>query len=63
MAYFLIVIVALFCPGYVKTRMDTFGYAMVEIEQSISALRPMIADLTMEHTGILRNYEGRTIAW
>lgn len=57
------IIVALFCPGYVKTRMDSHGYAMVEIEESISALRPLIADLTMEHTGILRNYEGRIIAW
>jgi len=57
------IIVAMFCPGYVKTRMDAFGYAMVEIEQSISALRPLIASLTIEDTGSFRNFEGRTIGW
>jgi len=57
------IIVAMFCPGYVKTRMDAFGYAMVEIEQSISALRPLIAALTIEDTGSFKHFEGRTIAW
>ena len=57
------IIVAMFCPGYVKTRMDAFGFAMVEIEQSISALRPLIASLTIDDTGCFRNYEGRTIGW
>ena len=38
--------VAMFCPGYVKTRMDAFGYAMVEITESVSALRPRIAALS-----------------
>ena len=57
------IIVAMFCPGHVKTRMDAFGHAMVEIEQSISALRPLIAALTIQDTGSFRNYEGRTIAW
>ncbi len=57
------IIVAMFCPGYVKTRMDAFGYARVEIEQSISALRPLIAALTIEDTGSFTSHEGRTIAW
>ena len=57
------IIVAMFCPGYVKTRMDAFGYALVEIEQSISALRPLFAGLTIEDTGCFRNFEGRTLAW
>jgi len=57
------IIVAMFCPGYVKTRMDAFGYAMVEIEQSISALRPLIAALTIDDTGSFTSHEGRTIAW
>ena len=57
------IIVAMFCPGYVKTRMDMYGYAMVEIEQSINGLRPLIADLTLEHSGTLRDYTGRTIPW
>ena len=55
--------VAMFCPGYVKTRMDAFGYAMVEIAESIAALRPMIAELTLEQTGSFRGHDGRTIGW
>lgn len=57
------IIVGLFCPGYVKTRMDAFGYATVEIEASISALRPLIAALTMEDTGSFRGHDGRIIPW
>ncbi len=57
------IIVAMFCPGYVKTRMDAFGYAMVEIGDSISALRPMIAELTIEKTGSFTGHDGRTIGW
>ncbi|MGI9291031.1 MAG: SDR family oxidoreductase [Gammaproteobacteria bacterium] len=57
------VIIGLFCPGYVKTRMDAFGYAMVEIKDSIAALRPMIAELTIEQTGCYRGHDGRTIGW
>jgi NAD(P)-dependent dehydrogenase (short-subunit alcohol dehydrogenase family) len=55
--------VAMYCPGYVKTRMDTYGYATVEIVDSISALRPMIAELTIEQTGCYRGHDGRTIPW
>jgi NAD(P)-dependent dehydrogenase (short-subunit alcohol dehydrogenase family) len=57
------IIVAMYCPGYVKTRMDAFGYAMVEIPDSIAALRPMIADLTIEDTGSYTGHDGRTIGW
>jgi NAD(P)-dependent dehydrogenase (short-subunit alcohol dehydrogenase family) len=57
------IIVAMFCPGYVKTRMDTYGYATVEIVDSIAALRPMIAELTIEQTGCYRGHDGRTIGW
>jgi len=57
------VIVAMYCPGYVKTRMDAFGYAMVEIPDSIAALRPMIANLTIEQTGSYTGHDGRTIGW
>lgn len=57
------IIVAMFCPGYVKTRMDTYGYATVEIVDSIAALRPMIADLTIEQAGCYRGHDGRTIPW
>jgi len=57
------VIVAMYCPGYVKTRMDTYGYATVEISESIALLRPMIADLTIENTGSYTGHDGRTIGW
>jgi NAD(P)-dependent dehydrogenase (short-subunit alcohol dehydrogenase family) len=57
------IIVAMYCPGYVKTRMDAFGYAMVEIPESIALLRPMIADLTIEQTGTFTGHDGRTIGW
>lgn len=57
------IIVAMYCPGYVKTRMDAFGYATVDIPDSIAALRPMIADLTIEQTGGFRGHDGRTIGW
>jgi NAD(P)-dependent dehydrogenase (short-subunit alcohol dehydrogenase family) len=57
------VIVAMYCPGYVKTRMDAFGYAMVEIPDSIAALRPMIASLTIDQTGSFTGHDGRTIGW
>jgi NAD(P)-dependent dehydrogenase (short-subunit alcohol dehydrogenase family) len=57
------IIVAMYCPGYVKTRMDAFGYAMVEIPDSIAALRPMIAGLTIEDTGSYTGHDGRTIGW
>jgi hypothetical protein len=57
------IIVAMYCPGYVKTRMDAFGYATVEVPESIAALRPMIADLTIEKTGSFTGHDGRTIGW
>ena len=57
------VIVAMYCPGYVKTRMDAFGYATVDIPDSIAALRPMIEGLTIEQTGSYTGHDGRTIGW
>jgi len=57
------VIVALFCPGYVRTRMDFSGYATVDIPESITALRALISKLTIEDTGTFRRYDGKTLAW
>jgi NAD(P)-dependent dehydrogenase (short-subunit alcohol dehydrogenase family) len=57
------IIAALFCPGFVKTRMDAWGNASVAIEESVSSLRPLIASLTMSDTGSFRDYTGRVIAW
>jgi NAD(P)-dependent dehydrogenase (short-subunit alcohol dehydrogenase family) len=57
------IIVALFCPGYVKTRMDAFGYATVEIPDSVSALRGLIAGLTLDDSGHFTRFDGTPIAW
>lgn len=57
------IIVAMFCPGYVKTDMDVWGHATVEIEESISALRPLIGRLTIENTASFSGHDGRTIGW
>ncbi|MDP7297348.1 MAG: SDR family oxidoreductase [Gammaproteobacteria bacterium] len=57
------IIVALFCPGAVKTRMDAWGQAGVGIEDSVSSLRPLIETLTISDSGCFRDYTGRTIAW
>lgn len=55
--------VAMFCPGYVKTRMDAFGYAMVEIVDSVTALRALIGRLTLDDAGSFTRYDGTPIAW
>ncbi|MDH3510731.1 MAG: SDR family oxidoreductase [Gammaproteobacteria bacterium] len=57
------IIVKLFCPGYVKTRMDFSAFATVEIPESITALRGLIAQLTIEDTGTFTRYDGKALAW
>lgn len=54
--------VALFCPGWVKTRMGTDA-APLTPDVSIKGMRTMIADLTVETTGQFRRYNGDTIPW
>ena len=56
------IIVTLICPGRVKTRMD-FGNAELEIPESTSAVRALIADFTLEDTGSFTRYDGHNIAW
>jgi NAD(P)-dependent dehydrogenase (short-subunit alcohol dehydrogenase family) len=56
------VIVALLCPGYVKTRMNVGG-ATVEISDSVTGMRRLIDGMTMADTGTFRRYNGDTIAW
>jgi NAD(P)-dependent dehydrogenase (short-subunit alcohol dehydrogenase family) len=56
------IIVALFCPGYVKTRMNVGG-ADVEIPDSVTGMRRMIASLKPEDSGTFRRFNGEPIAW
>ncbi len=56
------VIVALLCPGYVKTRMDVGG-ASVEITDSVTGMRTLIAGLTLADSGTFRRYNGEQIGW
>lgn len=56
------IIVALVCPGYVKTRMD-FGGADVEVPQSAAGIRKLIGAYTLEDSGSFRRFNGETIAW
>ncbi len=56
------VIVALICPGYVKTRMNVGG-ATVEICDSVSGMRRLIAGFTLADSGTFRRYNGESIAW
>ena len=56
------IIVALLCPGYVKTRMD-FGTAEIEIPDSVSGMRRLIADFDLDDSGSFRRFNGEAIAW
>lgn len=56
------VIVALICPGYVKTRMNVGG-ATLEIPESVAGMRELIAGFTLADSGTFRRYNGETIAW
>lgn len=56
------VVVALLCPGYVKTRMNVGG-ATVEIPDSVAGMRRLIDGLTLAETGTFRRYDGTPIAW
>lgn len=54
--------VALFCPGWVKTRMGTDA-APLTADVSISGMRKMISELNIETTGQFRRYNGEAIPW
>ena len=56
------VIVAVVCPGYVKTRMD-FGTATIEIPDSVASLRRLIDRFTLADSGTFTRYNGERIAW
>lgn len=56
------IVATAFCPGHVKTRMGATG-GIVEIPESVSGMRGLIAGLTMDDTGTFRRYNGDTVAW
>lgn len=56
------VVAMAFCPGHVKTRMGVGG-ATVEIPDSVSGMRGLIAGFTMADTGTFRRFNGDTVAW
>jgi len=56
------VIVGLICPGYVRTRMNVGG-ATLEIPDSVSSMRRLIATMALADSGTFRRYNGEPIAW
>lgn len=54
--------VALFCPGWVKTRMGTDA-APLTPDVSIAGMRQLISELNVKNTGQFRRYNGDTIPW
>jgi NAD(P)-dependent dehydrogenase (short-subunit alcohol dehydrogenase family) len=56
------IIVALLCPGYVKTRMD-FGTADLDAEQSVTAMRRLIDHMSLTDSGSFTRYNGERVAW
>lgn len=56
------VVAMAFCPGHVKTRMGVGG-ATVEIPDSVTGMRGLIAGFTISDTGTFRRFNGDTVAW
>lgn len=54
--------VAMFCPGWVKTRMGTDA-APLTPETSISGMRVLIGALSLDNTGQFKRYNGEGISW
>ena len=56
------IIVALLCPGHVKTNMGEAD-ADVTPEDSIAGMRKLIAKLTIKKSGTFTRYNGQKVAW
>jgi NAD(P)-dependent dehydrogenase (short-subunit alcohol dehydrogenase family) len=56
------VIVLVLCPGHVKTRLG-IGGAGVEIDDSVTGIRSVVAGLTMADSGTFLRYNGESIPW
>jgi NAD(P)-dependent dehydrogenase (short-subunit alcohol dehydrogenase family) len=49
-------------PGWVRTDMGGPS-GLIDASESVSGLRQVIADLTLETTGRFHNYDGSEIPW
>ena len=49
-------------PGWVKTDMGRHS-ALIDPQESVTAMRKVIASLTMEDSGRFFNYDGPEIPW
>jgi NAD(P)-dependent dehydrogenase (short-subunit alcohol dehydrogenase family) len=56
------IIAAAVCPGHAKTELGGAG-ATVEVRDSISGLRKVIARLTLADSGSFTRYDGTRVAW
>ncbi|SPP98094.1 SDR family oxidoreductase [Bradyrhizobium vignae] len=56
------ILVAALHPGWVKTDMGTSA-ADIEVGESVSNMRNVIATLGSHNTGLLINYDGEVISW
>lgn len=56
------IVVAVINPGWVRTDMGGPG-ARISAEESVRAMREVIAGLTIEDTGSFRNWNGREYPW
>ena len=56
------IVVAVINPGWVRTDMGGPG-ARISAEESVRAMREVIAGLTVEDTGSFRNWNGREYPW
>ena len=56
------IIVVAFCPGHVRT--DLGGdQAAVSVDESVSGMRSLIANLTMDKTGTFTRFDGEAVPW
>ncbi|CAB4778610.1 unannotated protein [freshwater metagenome] len=56
------IVVAIMCPGYVRTRMG-LGGGDVDVDESVAGLRSLISGFTMADSGTFRRYNGDVIPW
>ena len=56
------IIIGLICPGWVNTRMGG-DQAPIKINESVTGMREVIDDLTIENSGSFYRYNGDVIPW